>query len=640
MRSSKKSWQGHNHIVTCGQVSLRADLFYFLDYLDGNFVELTKREKTIPTPVVRKMNKLMTRFSAGELQDADGDWVSFLSYLARQMGFVSFDTSDRDRYDYDNTYYDRSLRRRVRIYREEDLGLNEARYQQYLASSDLDKETQIVHGLCQYLGNEFYQVNPLARSQDYASRRGVRFDTFGSAIGAGGHMDLPKVRKALLSILGELDPDIWYDFGDFVQDIKQNHDNLILDHKRRDRYNRDNFYYTFKEYQSPEGRYHAHSSSREINQNMADAFERVEGRYLAYFLEAIPCLMGYVSLAKVSPENTKEAFPFPEYNTIKGFCLTPKGKAVLTNDRSYGFHREFKLLPNYDIHLHMPDFSETIVTTLEKIAPLKREGLVYAGKLNREMFCQAMLQGEEFEDYLSFFRDLGSLPQNVEVELQSWVSHTEKVVIYQDGVYLESLADLDKIKQEKEISAYIVGETPRGLILHEGEKVLNLCLEKGYSPLANRRARPSVQFISDDECLVPFSGRDPLLVHTLSKIGEKARETAEGEVYRIIPEKIDAWEQGKEAFLEFWQRSLPPLPPSRRKKFFPQLQDEPKTSTKAAAKPLKMIPYIRIELPDQETHEKLKSYLTRQEIEFIAIDQSAILVRSEVKKAIVKGDWR
>ena len=174
-----------------------------------------------------------------------------------------------------------------------------------------------------------------------------------------------------MSILGELDPDIWYDFGDFVQDIKKNHYNLILDHTRRDRYNKENFYHTFTEYQSPEGRYHAHSSSREISDTMADAFERVEGRYLAYFLEDIPCLMGYVALAKVSPENTNEAFPFPEYNTIKGFCLTPKGKAVLSNDRAYGFHREFKLLPNYDIHLHMPDFSETIVFTLEKIAPLK-----------------------------------------------------------------------------------------------------------------------------------------------------------------------------------------------------------------------------------------------------------------------------
>jgi hypothetical protein len=202
------------------------------------------------------------------------------------------------------------------------------------------------------------------------------------------------------------------------------------------------------------------------------------------------------------------------------------------------------------------------------------------------------------------------------------------------------LADLEKIKQEKAISSYIVGETPKGLILHEGERVLNLCIEKGYSPLANRRARPSLQFVSDDECLVPFSGRDPLLVHALSKIGEKARETAEGEVYRIIPQKINSWEQGKDAFIEFWQRSLPPFPPSRWKKLFPQLQDEQKTSKQAAAKPLKMIPYIRIECPDQETHEKLKTYLTRHEIEFIAIDRSSILVRSEVKKAIVKGDWR
>lgn len=631
-------------IVTCDQFSLRADLFYFLGYLDQNLVELTKREKAIPTPVVRKLNRLMTLFSPGEAPDAEGHWVTFLSRLARQMGFISFDDSADDRHDYSNTHYDRRLRRRVRVYREEDLALDQARYEQYLKCSDLEKERQITQALCEFLQNELYHVGPLEMGgEDLSYWDDLRFDTLGCAVGAGGYMDLPKVRQGLLSILGRLEPGVWYDFADFVQTIKKNHPHLILDHKRRDRYNRDNFYHAFTEAQTSGSRYsRGPSSQREINHRMPDAFERVEGRYLAYFLETLPLLMGYVALAKVPPKEVKAEFPFPEYGTLQGFCLTPKGKAVLAGDSSYPFHRELKLLPNYDIHLHMPDFSERILSTLERIAPLRREGLVYSGKLNREMFCQAILQGERLESYLAFFRELGSLPQNVEVELRSWAGHAEKVVIYPGGVYLESLADLERIRQEKGIAPYVVGEPPGGLILREGEKVLDLLIEKGYSPLGARGPRPGVRYLSEEEWLVPFSGRDPGLVHTLSKIAEKAGETAEGEVYRVDPRRMDSCGLAEETLLDFQRRYLPAPPRGPWKKLFPQLQEEKKEKKAKkgpATQPLKMTPCLKIECPDLETYEKLKAYLTRKGMKYTAADSLSIFAGSEVKGVIAQGDW-
>ncbi|MBI2877389.1 MAG: hypothetical protein HYY20_10950 [Candidatus Tectomicrobia bacterium] len=628
-------------IVSCGQLSLRADLFYLLDYLDDNLVELTKREKAIPTPVVRKLNRLMTRFPPGEDAEADGRWVTFLSQLIRQMGFVSFDDSTRDRYDYESTYYDRRLRRRVRVYREEELALNQARYAQYLNGSDLEKERQITQALCQSLDNELYRFSPLVTSGDHLPQPLNRFTSFDWKLGAAGYMDLPQVREALLSLLGKLDPEVWYDFDDFVQFLKKDHYPLILDHKRRDRYNKANFYHSFEEYQSPEGRYSRDPSlRREIHDKLPDAFERVEGRYLAYFLENLPFLLGYVSLAKLPPEDVWEAFPFPEYRTLRGFCLTPKGKAVLSGNASYPFRRELKLLPNFDIHLHMPDFSEKILGRLTRISPLRREGPVYSGKLSREMICQVLLQGERLEDYLTFFRGMGSLPQNVEVELRSWAGHIERVVIYAGGVYLESLADRERIRQEGEIAPAIVGEPPGGLILREGERVLDRLIEKGYAPLAKRAVQPEVRPISEEKWLLPFSGRDPWLLQILSKIAEKTGETAEGEVYRLVPEKLDRCDLPRETLLAFWQKYLPIPSRGPWRRLFPQPQEEKKGAKgRSAARSLKMTPYLKVELPDPETCERLKAYLTQKGMEFIAIDRSSIFVSAEAKAVIAKGEW-
>ena len=85
-------------------------------------------------------------------------------------------------------------------------------------------------------------------------------------------MSLPTIRKTLLDILYKLKPGLWYSISDMVNYLKNNHKNLFIDRKKRDRNTKENIYSSFYEY--PVNRNNLREQT-EIYERDKDVFERV-----------------------------------------------------------------------------------------------------------------------------------------------------------------------------------------------------------------------------------------------------------------------------------------------------------------------------------------------------------------------------
>lgn len=388
-------------IETMSPRSLRGDVFRLCRHLADAPVQLTRQERRIPMPRLRRLSALMSVEEELDRVSYDTSWAVLVARVARELGLIHFD--------------ERKAARRMK--------LRPRKWQAYLSRSDMEREQALLEALMQILPNEFYEPSPVVRS--------TRFDGAGRERFASAGLDRPAVRRAILAELSGLDAGRWYDFPSLVAHFKSRLPNLILDHTRRpSRPAADqDFYARFRE-TTTEGR-------REIHSSMKDAYERVEGRYLAFFLETLPLILDLVELA-FRPDRPGDGSCSPRgVGRLQAFRLTRRGKAILAGDTSYEFRRALIILQDFDVHLEMPDFSEEPLLALEPYVALERVGHVYRGKLTRKQISKASLAGRDLDQFLDFLRQEAKepIPQNVRHELREWATGTEKVVLY-DGVGL------------------------------------------------------------------------------------------------------------------------------------------------------------------------------------------------------------
>jgi hypothetical protein len=450
-----------NHIF------LRRDLYRFMDFVFGNDLKRSHRGNTIPKGPAKRLAKILSYNEEPEYVEeyGCGYWSDTVSQVARYMNLVKFDTkgkymgySSREP-SYPENYIEPSL----------------DSWNRYLALSSLEKEWAIWEGLNKATGNEFHRYPTLIADQP-------RFDSWGSAVNAASKMDLPKVRRGLLDILFHLEPNIWYSLSDMVAYLKKNHFDLIIDRKKRDRSTKENIYDCFLEYPI-ENKKQNWSEKREIREGETDAFERVEGRYLAFFLEEIPFIMGFVDLAfddRISPSVS------PFLGCLKAFSLTSKFFSVYGKDPSYN-QVKVTVQPNHEVVVQYSGYAEGQLVFLQDYGSLIKDDQTLIFRLEKKRIADSVAAGRYIGEMIKRLKDLSSapIPQNILTEMEHWGSHGDKITLYRGYSLLE--IEPGRSKEQPDLKGRLSGQierevTPSLLLIKDGKKAFHYLEGHGYLP--------------------------------------------------------------------------------------------------------------------------------------------------------------
>jgi hypothetical protein len=447
-------------------VNLRRDLYLFVRYVQEKGILRTRRENNIPKTTARQLAKILSW--EGELEcvenDGCGNWSERVSKIAHHMGLVSYDT-EGEYIGYTST---------SPSFVDNNIAVDEKRWKAYLKMSGLEKEHALLDALMKTGKNEFFYSSTLLENER-------RFDSFGSATGPAGKMDLPRVRAGLIDLLAGLEPDVWYDTTDVVLHLQQVAPHLILDPSTRgpneesrrklhdwEWQNRDwgyrkkqkkaktekpkivleNIYSNFWE-RDPDRSAYDSENIRRITSSQKDGFMRVEGRYLAYFLSEIPYLMGFVALAQRRRADPHGLDVRPPFDRLRGFSLTQRFFDIVNRD-SVVSQVKTTVLPTFEVLVESPSFPESTLQALSSITvPVKEAGPLHTLRLDQRKIISRAAAEPSAPPAAAVLDELTAvpLPQNVRTEVELWSGRGEQVVFFENAGVLEIS---DKGMSEKE----------------------------------------------------------------------------------------------------------------------------------------------------------------------------------------------
>jgi len=446
---------------------VRRDLYRFMDFILHNDLKRGHRGNTIPKGPAQKLARILSYKKEMAYVEANGCgyWSDRISHLARCMKLVRFATEGK--------YIGYSCREPS--YPENYIESLPDPWNRYMALSSLEKEWAIWEGLNKATGNEFHRHPTLLDDQP-------RFDTFGSGVNAASKMDLPNVRVRLLDILSRLTAGVWYSLHDLVAYLKDTHPDLIIDHRKRDNCTKNNIYDSF--YECPfEGKKEVWGERIEIHEGAPDAYERVEGRYVAFFLEDIPFLMGFVELAfhgRMSPPVS------PPYGDLAAFSLTPRFFSVYGRDPSYN-HVKVTVQPNHEVVVQYSGYAEKEMEWLKKYGMLINDDQTLIFRLEKKRVADSVASGEDIGGIIQRLKALSStpIPQNILAEMEHWGSHGDKITLYRGYSLLE--IDPSGSKKLPDLKAPLSWQiekevTPSLFLIKDGQHAFEYLEEHGYLP--------------------------------------------------------------------------------------------------------------------------------------------------------------
>jgi len=451
-------------ILPAGVVDLRRDLYQFVRYVQDKGLVRTKRENAIPKSTARRLAKLLSYSQEAEAVEEDGCgfWSDQISRLARELRLVAFDTK--------GIYQGYSSS--APSFPDNAITVDKNAWQAYLSQTALQKERAILEAQLRMTGNEFFHAATLVG--------GDRFDTFGRATGPAGAMVLPRVRQGLLKLLAGLEPDRWYATRGVVELLQQSAPHLILDPQTREpdaasqrqlrewEFERrrgtrgkhkgnkpqtkpevalEDIYTNFRE-RAVTGKQIDYRSKRQISSMTQDAFFRVEGRYLEFFLSEIPYRCGFVELATRRPGDPCGLDVSPAFERLPAFRLLPRFFQVMREDAELD-RVKLTVLPTFEVLVEAPSYPEQILDTLEPYTTLVREdGPIHRLRLEQRKVVQVAALDPEARPLAAVLEDLARspLPENVAAELGCWSRHGEKVVFYEGFGLLELVGAADQRK--------------------------------------------------------------------------------------------------------------------------------------------------------------------------------------------------
>lgn len=407
----------------------------FIDYVLKRDVKRSHRENRIPKSDLKRLVKVLQPPQIlRETEPTEGYWAEWISDLARKLGLISYDTEGiyAGYSSVDTSFPDNYI------------GVNIPKVERYMRSSSSERERAILNVLISENKNEFHRASLLG-SQD-------RFDYWGSGVNAASRMKLPAIRRRLLQILAGYEPGKVIPFEEFVQRIKTTEPDLIIASKAElDEWKKQethfhgtrksrNKYDSFLEYRLEEkedGLHQIWDSKKEINEKEADAFERVEGRYLAFFLEEIPVLMHFVRLHY--SRNDRYMVSHPPTGIIQSFMVNENLRGILKGSSPDLDRVTVTVLPDFTLIVEAPLYPDREIAQLTPYTtPVSEDRHLTTLRIDRKKTVESLAADPSTPSLLTVLDELTDrIPQNVSHEVGEWTNLADRFVIYEEAGLLE-----------------------------------------------------------------------------------------------------------------------------------------------------------------------------------------------------------
>ena len=445
-------------IHRAGAVDIRRDIYQVITFIRANGLTRSYRENNIPKTSARKLAKLVSYASEADHVETEGlgYWSDTVLDIARSLGLCT--------YDVEGSYagYTSS----EPSFPDNVVEVDEDAWQAWMSSPAHVTERRILSALTETWPSELFHYATLLATEP--------FSAFGSATGPASRMKLPAIRSKLLELLSELPPDRWVETSSFVEQLRRAAPTLILDPATRqptyesrtalDRWEwnwgkrathrkkgetpppkpaieLEDIYCNFKEVSASEGRWS--SKGTQITSKDPNAFARVEGRYIEWFLCEIPYLSNFVDLAYRPDSDPHGTDLLPRFERLRAFRVTPRLRQVLAGDPSLD-RIQVTALPNFEIVIDAASYPCRAVSALAPITKLLVEdGPVIRMRIDRKTVIKRAAESPDAPSAGQILKDLcgGRLPGNVATEIDAWEGHAEKLTLYEAHGLVELTGD-------------------------------------------------------------------------------------------------------------------------------------------------------------------------------------------------------
>ena len=414
-------------------INIRRDLLEFIDYVQSYGIKRSHRGNEIPKTDIKRLEKrLNVPEYLNDTEDGKVVWIDWISWLALSLKLVS--------YDIKGVYAGHSSQEPS--FPDNYIKTCTADIEQYLRISSADKEFKILEVLLTKTPNEFYDA--------WLFGTQGRFSTSGRGINGASKMDLPLIRKSLLKILSTFPIDTPISFHSFVERVHKESPDLIL---KQGTAKQPKYYCFYEKIYSTAvkaealGRWENGSTEKEVDGKDSDAFTRVEGRYLAYFLEAIAVPMLYVNL-----EYDEEFLNGLHDRTpmlpcfIKSFTLTKKFKTMQSQDILTLNYVKTTVTPDFKIFVEATLYPDKQLRQLEPYTQiLVEDKYTTTLELSRKKTIQSLADNPSLQQPLDILNLLvTNIPKNVAADISEWTSQADKFIVYEGFGVLE----IDKTAQD------------------------------------------------------------------------------------------------------------------------------------------------------------------------------------------------
>ncbi|MBF0288724.1 MAG: hypothetical protein HQM14_12970 [SAR324 cluster bacterium] len=412
--------------VECTPYDLHKDLHVFINYIKERSVKRSYRSNELSTADSKRLAKLMGNPSV--LKEIEEDyfysWIDFVDSFALDLQWIEYNTKG------EYMGYSSS----APSFPDNYIKFQNKTYDSFLSLSINEQEQTLLNTLCKTSSdsdNEFFRESQLGRLDS--------FDRWGCGTGVIPYLNFSKARRFLLECLTlGCQKEVWYSTASLIQFLKKQHPFFLIPQKPKMKHGKEERYCNFREYQGG-NRYSG--QKKQITAKDADAFERVEGRFVERFLERIPFLMGYADLAY--DESVHQ--DIPSLGKLKAFRLhasffqTMKGEAKSP---------KVTVQPNFEVCVESSFYPVTILSALTPFTTIVSDDTAIVLKLDKAKITEALAQNEEL-DVIALLQQLSNqnLPQNVMTELEEWKGHSEVFTLYEGYALYEGDVKLSSLKE-------------------------------------------------------------------------------------------------------------------------------------------------------------------------------------------------
>ncbi|PXF60989.1 MAG: hypothetical protein C4B59_06470 [Candidatus Methanogaster sp.] len=483
--------------IVSNQCDLRHDLHAFVEYVKERDVKRLHRSNELNKSDQKRLAKLMSDSYLVEEVEAYGrsDWIDYVDCLALTFKFVNYDTEGRymGYYSSEPSFPDNYI------------DVDTKRYEEFISLPLIEQEKKLQDVVIKNYPdgeNEFYETSILGRLSG--------FSTWGSGTGIIPGLDFGKARRFITKVLQSCTPGVWYTTASLIRYLKEHHPFFLIPENPK---------YSHKEY-AKKGRYGNFQEQKErwgermqISEGDADAFERVEGRFVERFLEGLPLILGYIEVAY---SETEYKGLLPEMNQLLAFRINDLFLHVMSHEI---IEPKVTVQPNFEIHVESELYPVLILTQLTKLADVVTKDRANILKLRKKKVLTQLSEREDF-DVIKLLEKMSGqkLPQNVRIELEEWAGASEAFTLYEDVVLLEGDRNLP------ELDEFTIGSiSPAIKIVRSPDQLFAHLLQKELIPLRIKHRSSAFTRLPDGTDTV-FPRRDMGVSKAKSKTKAKTKK--------------------------------------------------------------------------------------------------------------------